>query len=285
MYEDDTVNIFHGYDSFIIVASLLLTCSCLVILFLPFSESLSTASDYYVMTTHILVLPSMYLASKTRWLSTLIGLTGFISILYHSVKIANIQQKTVLKFQLADESAQAVLIWLSTLLFIYEDFPLLGIPVLFFVGIIVAVFADTTLLDVSIDNWIVGIAITIMMFFLLYKLFVSKCNFNSDFFRYKRVWEFIVIGFGFFVLAIIFYTLGTNYTEYSGKKKIVTYNLLHSGWHICAYSALFFIFRSRVKPLKTLLNTVRIRRTQFAINNQALSVQRNCYAPLLSLLL
>ena len=269
MYEDGTVNIFHGYDSFIIIASLLLTFSCLFVMFLPFSESLVVVSDYYVMITHILILPSMYLASKTRWLSILIGLTGFISIVYHSVKVANLEEDMVLKFELADESAQAVLIWLSTLLFIYEDFPFIGIPVLFFVGIIVAVFGDATILAVSIDNWIVGIAITIMLLFLLYKLFVSKCNFNSDFFKYKRIWEFILIGFAFFVLAIVFYTLGSSYTKYSGKKNIGNYNLLHSGWHICAYSALFFIFRSRVKPLKTLLNTVRIRRTQFAINNPA----------------
>ena len=46
---------------------------------------------------------------------------------------------------------------------------------------------------------------------------------------------------------------------------ITIYNYLHASWHICAYMALFYIFRSRVQRCYTLLSAVRIKRTQFAI--------------------
>jgi len=267
MDDNSTVNVFHNYDSVIIISTLLLTFSCLFLMVLPISDAVSEAGDATVIITHAWILPSIYLASNTRWLSVSIALTALVSLTYHAAKLSKFEKDLLLHFQMADESAQAVLIWLSAILFIYDDFPFLGVPFLFFVGILVAVFGDYTILSMKFDSFVVGIAILLTLLFLLYKLFLSKCNFNTTFFRYKRVWEFITIGFGFFILATLFYMLASDIENYEGEKKNNNYNFLHSGWHLCAYTALFFIFRSRVKPLNTLLTNVRIKRTQFAMKN------------------
>jgi len=262
MEEETSLNVFHIYDEVIIILSLLLTFLSLFFMLLPISD---TVGDYAVMTTHIFILPSVYLASNTRWLAVLIAITCISSITYHAVKLANIEKELMLDFQLVDESSQAVLIWTSTILFVYNDFPYLAIPFLFTIGVLVAAFGHYEMFSTSFDNVVSGLAVIVVLLFIFYKLFISKCNFNSNFFRYKRVWEFIIIGFGFFILASIFYTMATEYAKYEGENN---YNFLHSGWHICAYTALFFVFRSRVKPLDTILKTVRIKRTEFAVRQR-----------------
>ncbi len=260
MAEETSLNIFHTYDEVIIIISLLLTFLSLFFMILPVSD---TVGDYGVMLTHIFILPSVYLASNTRWLAVLIAITCISSTTYHAVKLANVDKEVLLNFQLVDEASQVILIWLSTLLFVYNDFPYLGIPFLTFIGIVVAAFGHYKLFSTSFDNVVAGLAMIVLLLFIFYKLFISKCKFNSNFFTYKRVWEFIIIGFGYFILASIFYTMATEYAKYEGEKN--NYNFLHSGWHICAYTALFFVFRSRVKPLDTILKTVRIQRTEFAV--------------------
>ncbi len=264
MEKEPSLNVFHTYDEVIIILSLLLAFLTLFFMLLPVSDTLG---NYGVMLTHIFILPSVYLASNTRWLAVLIAITCIASITYHALKLANVDKELVLNFELVDEASQAILVWLSTLLFVYNDFPYLGIPFLFLVGILVAAFGEYTIFSISFDNVVVGLAMIVLLIFIFYKLFVAKCNFNSNFFKYKRIWEFILIGLGFFILACTFYTMATEYAKYEGEKS--NYNFLHSGWHICAYTALFFIFRSRVKPLDTILKTVRIKRTQFAVKRRS----------------
>lgn len=263
MEKETSLNVFHIYDEVIIIISLLTTFLSLFFMVLPVSD---TIGEYGVMLTHIFILPSVYLASNTRWLAVLIAVTCIASITYHAVKLANVDKEVVLNFELVDEASQAILIWLSTLLFVYNDFPYLGIPFLLLIGILVATFGEYTLLSSTFDNVVVSLAMIVIFLFILYKLFISKCNFDNNFFKYKRVWEFIVIGLGFFILASIFFAIATEYAKYEGEKN--NYNFLHSGWHICAYTALFFIFRSRVKPLDTILKRVKIKRTDFAIRHQ-----------------
>lgn len=268
--QSEPMNLFHSYDSVLIVLSLLVILVLMVLMFLPYSGVLTTIGDYCVMITHLFVVPSIFLTVNTRWLFTLIFATCVISLTYHGVVISNYDEQTELKFELADEAAQTVLIWSSTLIFLFDDMPFLGIPFVIVIGLVVAVFGNSELFSTDIDTIINGIALASTILFILYKLFVSKCNFETNFFKYKRVWEFILISLGFFILAFGFYFLAPRYQKYDGEKKTLMYNYLHSGWHICAYTALFFLLRSRVKPLNTLLSTVRIKRTQFAVKPQQL---------------
>tara|TARA_A100001015_G_scaffold306165_1_gene400032 strand:- start:5582 stop:6397 length:816 start_codon:yes stop_codon:yes gene_type:complete len=269
MQDEKDMNIFNTYDDVLVILSLLLVFILMCLLFLPYSDTLTVVGDYSVMLTHLFALPSVYLTINTRWLFALLFVTAAISLTYHAVVIADYDKATDLKFELADEAAQSVLIWTSTLIFVFNDMPFLGIPFLMVVGIVVAIFGDTQLFSTDVDHIVNGLAIVSVLLFITYKLFVAKCNFQTNFFRYKRIWEFILIGLGYFILAFGFYFLGGQMVNYEGEKQRINYNLLHSGWHICAYTALFFIFRSRVKPLKTLMSTVRIKRTSFAVKHRS----------------
>ena len=211
------------------------------------------------------------MATRTPWLAYIIGLTCFLSLLYHFITIEYngnvVDKETKIKFQSLDESAQTVLIWLSTLLFLFDDMPYFGLPLLLVVALLVAIFGDEIVVFSDVDTLLNGFAIFITLVFVAYRLIESKCNLNSNFFTDKRVWQYVFIGLGYFVLAFSLYFLATEFSLYVGDKQVINYNYLHAGWHICAYMALFFVFKSRVASYYERLNTVRIRRTQFAVRH------------------
>ncbi len=260
---------FNTYDAILIPSSLALVLLFCILVFLPASSLLQSVGDYMIMLTHFFILPTIYLATKTPWLAYIIGATCFFSLLYHLVSIEYngnvVDEKLKIQFQALDESAQTILIWMSTILFLFDDMPYIGLPFLMVVGLITAIFGDEKILFADVDTLLNGLAIISTLIFICFRLFESNCKMDTRFFTLKRIWQFIFIGLGYFVLAFSFYFLGTSISNYAGEKEITIYNYLHASWHICAYMALFYIFRSRVQRCYTLLSAVRIKRTQFAI--------------------
>ena len=265
--------VFKLYETTLIVISLSVVLLLCILLFLPASSGLQTVGDYMIMFTHLFILPTIHLATRTTWLAYLVGLTCVLSLIYHFVSIEynghNASENLKISFQRVDMSAQSVLVWLSTILFLFDDMPNVGLPFLTLVGIIIAVFGDHTIMFTDLDTLVNGAAILCTLIFIIYKLIQSNCSLNAVFFQEKRVWQFIFTGLGYFVLAFLFYIFATRISKhYVGEKEIISYNCLHASWHICAYMALYFIFKSRVERCYTLLNTVRIKRTQFAMHRE-----------------
>lgn len=265
--------VFQMYETTLIVTSLSVVLLLCILLFLPASSVLQTVGDYMIMFTHLFIIPTIHLATRTSWLAYLVGLTCVLSLLYHFIFIEYngqvASENLRISFQRVDMSAQSVLVWLSTILFIFDDMPNVGLPFLTLVAIITSVFGDDTILFTDLDTLINGAAILCTLIFIIYKLIQSNCSLNANFFQEKRVWQFIFTGLGYFVLAFAFYIFATRISKhYEGEKEIISYNCLHASWHICAYMALYFIFKSRVARCYTLLNTVRIKRTQFAMHQE-----------------
>lgn len=265
------LSVVQKYDEILILASLTTVLIFCILLFLPGSPLLQTVGDYMIMFTHFFILPTIFLAVRTPWLAYIIGLTCALSLLYHFVAIEYnsdvVNKITKTQFQALDESAQTVLVWISTFLFIFDDMPYVGLPFLFLVGLLVAIFGDSDFLFTDWDTFINSVAILCVIIFISYKLVESSCTLESNFFQEKRVWQFVFISLGYFVLAFSFYFLATEMSSYIGEKNVIVYNYLHAGWHVCAYMALFFIFKSRVEKCYTRLNTVRIKRTTFAVTH------------------
>jgi len=252
-----------NYDIFIILLTLLLILGLIIAMLMPYSTGLDVAGDYWVTFTHLFILPSIYLTSNTRWLSVLIIVTMLFSIVYHIDKSLSLLEDKMT--ELGDQAAQSVLIWLTTTLYIFEQMPLLSIPLLFCIAILSGVFNEVPILGVSLYLTVDGIGMFLLLAYFLYKVMVADCSFNSAFFKQKRRWEFTLIGMGYFVVGSLFLYLSDRINVYTGEKEKIRYNYIHACWHVAAYTSLFFILRSRVQPYKMLLNNVRVERTNFAI--------------------
>jgi hypothetical protein len=252
-----------NYDTFLILFTLLLTLGLVITMLMPYSTGIDVAGDYWVGFTHLFILPTIYLASNTRWLTILIILTMLFSIVYHIDKSLSLWEGNMtLK---GDEAAQSVLIWLTTTLYIFEQMPLVGVPVLFLIAILSGVFNEAELLGTKLYLLVDGIGMFLLLAYFLYKVMAADCSFKSTFFKQKRRWDLTIIGLVYFVVGSLFLYLSDRIDVYTGEKQKIRYNFIHSCWHITAYTSLFFILRSRTQPYKMLLNNVRIERTNFAI--------------------
>lgn len=243
------------YEKFVLVFGVLCVISFLLCTMYD-SEEIEKVSDYSIIFTHIFVLPTIYVVLNTRWLYILIIVTVFFSLLYHMAKLGDVDE--IEYFKLADEASQAVLIWVTVFIYVFEDMPLWGVPFLMFVAIVVGGFGTVEIVNTNVDSLVGGIAILLLTLYIIHKALISKCSLQDDYFVYKRKYKHVIIGFLSFCVAFVFYSLDT---FYNGS----VYNFLHSAWHVCAYIALYFTFSSRKDKLKEQIDEIRIKRTSFAL--------------------
>ena len=243
------------YEKFILLLAVVCIISFLLCTMYD-TEEIHQVSEYTIIFTHVFVLPTIYVVLNTRWLYILIIVTVFFSLLYHMAKIGDVEE--IEYFKLADEASQAVLIWTTVFIYVFEDMPLWGIPFLMVVAIVVGAFGTVEVVNTNMDNLIGGTAIVLLTLYIIHKALVSNCSVEDDYFVYKRKYKHVIIGFLAFCVAFIFYTLDT---LYDGS----VYNFLHSCWHVCAYVALYFTFSSRKDKLKEQIDEIRIKRTSFAL--------------------
>lgn len=259
------IPVIKGVDIALIVVSIILLLLLCIPVFVSATSTLLTVGDYVIVLSHLFVLPTVYLTRRIRWLAYIISITCVFSALYHFVKIADDNDDTKWKFEAMDEASQSMLIWLTTILVLFDDMPPVGFAFLLIIGVIVGQFGRDTLgfTDYNIFINILGIWSTII--FILYRFIESKCKLNTNFFEEKRRWQCLIIGFAYFLVAFICYSESAATESWRGSHEVMKYKYLHSMWHICAYTALYFIYKSRLDPREEVLTTIRIQRTQFAI--------------------
>ena len=245
----------NAYDLFMLYSSILVGILCLMLLIYSDDGGVETFSDYAIIFTHLFILPTVYLCLKTPWLYTLLILTSLFSIMYHIAKIVMEEYES---YELADMASQGVLIWLTMLLFIFEDMPPLGIAVLFIVAVVISAFGDIKVTVVDVDTITCSIPMLIVVFYIIHKMLIAGCSLNSDFFQTKRKYVHVFLSLAYFFIAYVLFVVASNY---EGTK----YSLIHATWHVCAYVALYFIFSSRKNQDTYQIDEVRLRRTDFAL--------------------
>ena len=250
-------------DIILIVISIILLILFTIPLFVSATSTLLTLGDYVIILSHLFVLPTLYLTTRTRWLTYIISITCGFSALFHFVKIAD--NTTKWKFEAMDEASQSMLIWLTTILVLFDDMPPGGVAFLLIVGLIVSQFGKDTLGFTTYNIFINGVAILSTVVFILYRFFESRCKLDTNFFQEKRRWQCLIIGLTYFLVAFTCYSESSATEFWRGSDEVIKYKYVHSMWHICAYMALYFIYKSRLDPSEEVLNTIRVKRTQFAI--------------------
>ena len=250
-------------DITLIVVSIIPLVLLSIPLFVSATSTLLTIGDYMIILSHLFVVPTLHLTSRTRWLTYIIGVTCGFSAIYHFVKIAN--DTTKWKFEAIDEASQSMLIWLTTILVLFDDMPHGGVAFLLIVGLIVSQFGEDTLGFTNYNIFINSVAILTTITFILYRFFESRCKLDTIFFQEKRRWQCLIIGLTYFLVAFICYSESAATEYWRGSDEVIKYKYMHSMWHICAYMALYFIYKARLDLSEEVLNTIRVKRTQFAI--------------------
>ena len=258
-----TMPVIKGVDIALIVVSIILLVLLSIPLFIPATSTLLIIGDYVIILSHLFVLPTLSLTVKTRWLTYIISITSVFSTIYHFVKISD--DDTLSKFEAIDEASQSMLIWLTTFLVLFDDMPPSGLAFLIIVGLTVGQFGTDTLAFIDFNLFINGAAILSTIIFILYRFVKSKCKLDAAFFQEKRRWQCLIIGLTYFLIAFILYSEAAAIEQWRGSEEVIKYKYIHSMWHICAYTALYFIYKSRLNPNEEELNTIRIKRTRFAI--------------------
>ncbi len=262
-----TISVIKGVDITLIVVSIILLLLLSIPLFIPATSTLLTVGDYVIILSHLFVLPTLCLTTKTRWLTYIIGITCGFSAIYHFVKIADDAWNptdTLWKFEAIDEASQSMLIWLTTLLVLFDDMPPVGLAFVLIVGLIVGQFGTETLGFTDVNIFLNSVAILSTIIFILYRFVKSKCRLDTAFFQEKRRWQCLIIGLTYFLIGFICYSESAATEHWRGSDDVIKYKFIHSMWHICAYTALYFIYKSRLNPNEEELTTIRIQRTQFA---------------------
>lgn len=246
------------YEKFMIGISVFAVIAFLLLVIVQDNSTVAVVSDYAIIFTHIFILPTIYICLQTVWLYVLLLITSFFSILFH---LAKLSIKDYAMYEMADLASQGVLVWVTMMLFLFNDMPPVGLGILFVVAIILSVAGEEKIYDVDVDTVVCSIPMLIVLLYVLHKLLRTNCSLDSNYWVYKRKYIHVFVALLFFTAAYVMYTVAGSYE----KENNVIYNLIHAGWHTCAYSALYFVFASRKDSLKPQLDEIRIIRTDFAV--------------------
>ena len=173
-----------------------------------------------IFLSHLFVLFPLYITLKynCRWLTVFLISSITVSLLWHSSKLwfYNIQ------FMQLDIVHQNMLIALSVALILFEHVPQIMLGALFSYSIFLSVFCLDSIDHINIylffsGGWIFALLIHIIYGFICRKIVLS----------YNLIMLLI-----YACISVLLYTFAW-----------YNYNVIHSIWHVCAYSTLYFSFK------------------------------------------
>jgi len=187
-----------------------------------------------IVLTHIPAVALVVVLWNTMWVSITVGIGAVISVVFH---IAVIYNWNVNKFEPLDIANANLTLFLIGIMVIYKKIPEWTLPLLFTMTIIYTNFWESQLVYLGISS-LFNAGITL---YVIYRI----CNPT----RARDT--------GFMVLALVVGIIGTGFFLLDGIHTSKNYAILHSVWHVCSYSAMYFMLRS------TNINSIRVPRTDF----------------------
>lgn len=170
--------------------------------------------------SHLFVLYPLYITLKynCRWLTVFLVSSVLVSILWHASKLWFYNEK----FLQLDVIHQNLLIALSVALIVFEQVPQYMLGILLSYAIFLSVFCLDTIDHVSIYLIFSGVWVMILLLHIVYSYVHHKIIPTYD----------LLLLFMYASIAVCLYTLSP-----------YNYNVIHSIWHVCAYSTLYFSFK------------------------------------------
>lgn len=235
-------------DALVISTNLIFTICSAILLLLPIPYMHKVVGDVLVILTHAMIVPSFIVFYHDKWYYTrglwyvVIVLNSVIaSIIYHVFKIIEMFQTETSHW---DISSQNFLLLATGVLLLDEEndpneMAYVGITVC---AIFVASFGEIKLFSVKIFEWIAFLLFLVVAYYVIKR----TCTPND-----KRKNIYLHISMVLVLAAGVTFTLSTGSIKHTLKDTLIqklddTYGIIHSMWHVYAYSMLYFLLKSIV---------------------------------------
>lgn len=245
-------------DTVVFVSLIITTVALIVPLFVDDGEIKQTYGDIFVLATHAFAVPAFlilfgclgdkwYTRKYQGWWYIVVLLYSFVvSICYHVAKITEDDNAVVAFWDDCDVSAQNLLLTNTVILLIYDtgETPwVYWYPLSVILAIFMGFFGNASLvLSVKVFEVIAGLIFIVLGVYVLATHSEKEgpcCTLNPKF-RNKSL----------LVIALVFAVVGLSTFIAASMVQRSDYALVHSIWHIYAYSLLYFILRAITKHEK-----------------------------------
>lgn len=195
--------------------------------------------DWLVILTHLIAIPLVIVVWQTQWVSITLIVGIVFSIVSHVAVMYDFYVDRIKPLDIAFANLTLMLI---ASIVIFEKIPEWTLPVLFIITVVNTSFWDVMWVY-SVFSGAVNIIVAL---YITYRLV-----YPSE----KRNTTFMVIGLLLGVTGTVFFLRDGSY----GDKN---YGILHSVWHVCSYTSLYFAVRSLRPSVNP--NALRRPRIEFA---------------------
>lgn len=177
--------------------------------------------DWLVVLTHLSAVPLIIVLWQTQWVSITLIVGIFFSVLSHVAVIFDFYVDRIEPLDIA--FANLTLMLVATIV-IFERIPEWTLPVLFIITVV-----NTSFWDVM---WV-------------YSLFSGAINLVvALYITYRLVYPSEKRNTTFMVIGLLLGVTGTVFFLRDGRHGDKNYGILHSVWHVCSYTSLYFAVRS-----------------------------------------
>lgn len=227
---------FNSLDIFKLVFAItyIITVGAILVAGVEVDESIQ---NWMNMLTHIPGIALIVVTWSTPWVSITLGIGLFFSVLSHGCVIADFHVHRITPLDISFANLSLLLI---AFIIVFQEIPTWALPVLFTTSIVDSVFWDVEIVYVIIG----GLTNALVLIFVITKLIWPTKHRNTSYLLIS-----LLIG----VVGSIFFLNDGNY----GDKN---YAIMHSVWHVCSYTALYFAIRS--------INTGEIRRPRIEFSKK-----------------
>lgn len=187
--------------------------------------------DYAIVLTHLTAIPLVILIWETQWIAWTILIGVIFSILFH---VTLVFDWYVDRTEPLDICFANMTLMLITIVIVFEKVPEWTLPILFTVNAINTTFWDTLWVYTSLSAF----NNLLLTGYIIYRLCYQTEKRNTT----------------FLVIALTIGTIGSIFFLSDGGHDAVDYGIVHSVWHVCSYTSLYFALRSvssKSKKLRT----------------------------------
>ena len=230
------LNVFNSLDIFKLVFALtyIITVGIILAAGVEVDDSIQ---NWMNMLTHLPGIALIVVTWSTPWVSITLGIGLLFSVLSHGCVIADFEVHRITPLDISFANLSLLLI---AFIIVFQEIPTWALPVLFTTSIVDGVFWDVEIVYVIIG----GLTNALVLIFVITKLIWPT--------KYRNT-SYLLISLLIGVVGSIFFLNDGNY----GDKN---YAIMHSVWHVCSYTALYFAIRS--------INTGEIRRPRIEFSKE-----------------
>ena len=206
----------------------LLNISLVVLLTQPIDKTAETVGDWYVLLTHLLILPTLMLSYKIRWFFFAVLQSLVASVVYHYTRVYDFEIEP--HFASWDVATQNILMFCTLALLVYDTIPqdvFLGIIAC---GTFIAAVGDVEIGPFEVFEFFGAVAMVGLLVYLVYLSLYPDPN--------RHLTHIVIATIASTISGVAFLLPNENFPE--------KYPLEHSIWHVSAYTMLYFIVKSIV---------------------------------------